>query len=247
MRMLVCISQQKLSNLQRQKKIAEMRRTLQWIQRVLSENTSSRETYAGRHPKGRTIVEPRFNERPRDWQSVLYTEVLFHIFHYYLGKENRSLYRGLRYIEVRYIEVPLLKTRDVHVLSLCQSCIQYSSCATVSAAATCVTSYCLVLSLNVDVCWKLFICLSFFSLVHFCLLFVLVMQVGKPQHRARLEYLCLTCPKQTGTEILQCYESTSPTGLLIHLQAKQEILSPVQWGLWPSHQATLPRLYQWKI
>ena len=84
------------------------------------ENTSSRETYAGRHSKGRTtIVETRFNEGPRDWQSVLYTEVLFHIFHYYLGKENRSLYRGLRFIEVRYIEVPLLKTRDVHVLSLC--------------------------------------------------------------------------------------------------------------------------------
>ena len=246
MRMLVCISQQKLSNLQRQKKIAENRRTLQWIQRVLSENTSSRETYPGRHPKGRTtIVEPRFNEGPRDWQSVLYTEVLFHIFHYYLGKENRSLYRGLRYIEVRYIEVPLLKTRDVHVLSLCQSCIQYSSCANFRSCH--LRDELLVLSLNVDVCWNLFICLSFFSLVHFCLLFVLVMQVGKPQHQVRPEYLCLICPKQTGTEILQCYESTSPTGLLIHLQAKQEILSPVQWGLWPSHQATLPRLYQWKI
>ena len=29
-----------------------------------------------------------------------------YIYHYW-GKENRSLYRGLRYIEVRYIEVPL--------------------------------------------------------------------------------------------------------------------------------------------
>ena len=27
-------------------------------------------------------------------------DVLFHIFYYYWGKENRSLYRGLRYIEV---------------------------------------------------------------------------------------------------------------------------------------------------
>ena len=27
--------------------------------------------------------------------------------YYYWGKENCSLYRGLRYMEVRYIEVPL--------------------------------------------------------------------------------------------------------------------------------------------
>ena len=27
-------------------------------------------------------------------------DVLFHIFYYYWGKENRSLYRGLRYTEV---------------------------------------------------------------------------------------------------------------------------------------------------
>ena len=31
-------------------------------------------------------------------------EVLFHIFYYYWGEEYRLLYRGLRYIEVRYIE-----------------------------------------------------------------------------------------------------------------------------------------------
>ena len=37
-----------------------------------------------------------------------YIEVLFHIFYYQWGKENRSLYRKLRYIEVRYIEAPLL-------------------------------------------------------------------------------------------------------------------------------------------
>ena len=56
-------------------------------------------------------VEPRYNEGPRDWQNLFaitrfcYIEVLFHIFYYYRGKENRSLYRGLRYLEVRYIEV----------------------------------------------------------------------------------------------------------------------------------------------
>ena len=31
-------------------------------------------------------------------------KVLFHILYHYWGKENRSLYRGLRYIEVRYID-----------------------------------------------------------------------------------------------------------------------------------------------
>ena len=39
--------------------------------------------------------------------EVRYIEVLFYIFYYYWGKENRSLYRGLLYIEVRYIEVSL--------------------------------------------------------------------------------------------------------------------------------------------
>ena len=35
-------------------------------------------------------------------------KVIFHILYYYLGKEKHSLYRGSRYIEVRYIEpVPL--------------------------------------------------------------------------------------------------------------------------------------------
>ena len=60
-----------------------------------------------------STVEPRYNEVPRDCKNVFaitrfrYIEVLFHIFYYYWGQENRSLYRGLRYIEVRYIEVPL--------------------------------------------------------------------------------------------------------------------------------------------
>ena len=50
-------------------------------------------------------VEPRFNEGSRDWQFLFairrfrFIEVLFHIFYYYWGKENRSLYRGRRYIE----------------------------------------------------------------------------------------------------------------------------------------------------
>ena len=33
-----------------------------------------------------------------------YSEVLFHIFYYHWGKENHSLYRGLLYVEVPYIE-----------------------------------------------------------------------------------------------------------------------------------------------
>ena len=36
-----------------------------------------------------------------------YIEVLIHIFHYYWGEEYRSLYQGLRYIEVRGIEFSL--------------------------------------------------------------------------------------------------------------------------------------------
>ena len=44
----------------------------------------------------------RLNDGPRDWQNVFvikrfrYIEVLFHMFYYYWGKENRSLYRWLR-------------------------------------------------------------------------------------------------------------------------------------------------------
>ena len=58
-------------------------------------------------------VDPQCNEGPRDWQNLFaitrfrYIEVLFHIFYYYWGNENHLLYGGLRYIEVRYIEVPL--------------------------------------------------------------------------------------------------------------------------------------------
>ena len=44
------------------------------------------------------IVEHRLNEGPREWQNLLaitrfrYIEVLSHMFYYYWGKENRSLY-----------------------------------------------------------------------------------------------------------------------------------------------------------
>ena len=47
-------------------------------------------------------MEPRCNEGPRDWENLFairrfrYFEVIFHIFYYYWGKENRSLYRELR-------------------------------------------------------------------------------------------------------------------------------------------------------
>ena len=55
-------------------------------------------------------VEPRYNK----WRTAnglakicslqrgfVISRFLFHMFYYYWGKENRSLYRGLRYIEVR--------------------------------------------------------------------------------------------------------------------------------------------------
>ena len=58
-------------------------------------------------------MEPQFNEGPRGWQDLFaitrfrYIEILSHIFYRYWGQENRSLYHGLRCIEVRYIEVLL--------------------------------------------------------------------------------------------------------------------------------------------
>ena len=58
-------------------------------------------------------MEPRYNKGPREWQNLFaisrfrFIKVLFHAFYYCWGKENRSFYEGLRYIEVRYIEVPL--------------------------------------------------------------------------------------------------------------------------------------------
>ena len=53
-----------------------------------------------------STVEPRHNEGPRDWQklsaitSFRYVEVLFRLFCYNGGKENRSSYGGLRCIDV---------------------------------------------------------------------------------------------------------------------------------------------------
>ena len=46
-------------------------------------------------------VEPRYNEGLRDWQNLFaltrfrFFVCLFHLFCYYWGKENRSLYQGL--------------------------------------------------------------------------------------------------------------------------------------------------------
>ena len=56
------------------------------------------------HMRSRTSM---YNEGPRDWQDLFailtrfrFIEVIFHTLYYYWGKENHSLYRGLRYIEV---------------------------------------------------------------------------------------------------------------------------------------------------
>lgn len=53
-----------------------------------------------------STVDPRNNQRQI---FTRFHEVLniFDYFTYYWGKEHRSLYRGLRYKELRYIEVPL--------------------------------------------------------------------------------------------------------------------------------------------
>ena len=71
---------------------------------------SSLDILGGRLTEGWIIlaytVAPRYNEGRKDWQNLFaitrfrYIEVLFHIFYYYWGKENLSLYRGRRYIEV---------------------------------------------------------------------------------------------------------------------------------------------------
>ena len=51
-------------------------------------------------------MEPGFNEVLRDWGNwffisrVHYIEVLFHTFCKYWAEKYRSLYQGLRYIEV---------------------------------------------------------------------------------------------------------------------------------------------------
>ena len=60
-------------------------------------------------------VELENNKGPRDWQNVLNIMKSFisrfsfihTICYYYLGQEYHSEHRGLCYIEVCYIEVPL--------------------------------------------------------------------------------------------------------------------------------------------
>ena len=49
------------------------------------------------------------------YNEVRYIKVLYHAFYCNFGRaeENRSLYRGLRYIEVRLIEVPLYERRGL--------------------------------------------------------------------------------------------------------------------------------------
>ena len=42
-----------------------------------------------------------------------YIEVRLHICYYYWGEEDRSLYRGLCYIDVRYTEVPLYEATSL--------------------------------------------------------------------------------------------------------------------------------------
>ena len=66
-------------------------------------------------------VEARYNEGRRgDWQNLFeafhHIEVLLHIFYYYWGRESRSLYRELCYLEVRYIEVALQRTTRAELL-----------------------------------------------------------------------------------------------------------------------------------
>ena len=61
-------------------------------------------------------------ELARDLQNLFvitrfrYIKVLCHIFCHHWSKENRSLERGLRHIEVRYIEVPLQYSLNIIML-----------------------------------------------------------------------------------------------------------------------------------
>ena len=83
----------------------------------------------------------RYDEGLRDWQNLFaiprfrYVEVLFRIFYYYWGKENLSLYRGLRYIEVLLYKLLLLacsaRREKIDLVSLRESPyvdIQISNC-----------------------------------------------------------------------------------------------------------------------
>ena len=67
----------------------------------------------GKTREFRFTVEPRYNEGSRDWQFLFAIrrfrriEILFPIFYHCWDKENRLFYRGRRYMEVRFIEIPL--------------------------------------------------------------------------------------------------------------------------------------------
>ena len=54
-----------------------------------------------------STVEPRLTQGKELAKSVRYIEVPIHVFYCYCGKESLSLHRGLRYVDVRYNEVPL--------------------------------------------------------------------------------------------------------------------------------------------
>ena len=75
-------------------------------------------------------MEPPYNEGSRDWKNLLattrfrYIEVLFHIFCYYWGKENRSLYRGYPVVADRF---PLHRTRLTNVSSATSKESEYGS------------------------------------------------------------------------------------------------------------------------
>ena len=58
------------------------------------------------------------------YKELCYIEVLFHIFYYCWGKENRSLCRGL--LEVRYIEVPLCNETSPFQMSTAYLCFNQS-------------------------------------------------------------------------------------------------------------------------
>ena len=64
----------------------------------------------------------RYDKGPRDWPNLFaiyitmfgHSKVLFPIFYYFCGKENRLLYRG----QVHYSEFPLYKAKRQWVLKI---------------------------------------------------------------------------------------------------------------------------------
>ena len=64
---------------------------------VFAKSITVERQYNEVHAKGLSKFA-RYNE-----VSLYRIEVLFYIFYYYWGKQNRSLYRGLRYIESKHV------------------------------------------------------------------------------------------------------------------------------------------------